>query len=114
MLDATFEKVREGGRVIAMAVLIAVAVKSTGEREVVGVDVGPAEDHQFWLAFCRQLVDRGLAGVRLVISDALPGPQAGGGPGLHRRHLAALPRLLHEERPLDGAQGGTPDGGSDD
>jgi putative transposase len=69
-LDATFEKVREGGRVIAMAVLIAVAVKSTGEREVVGVDVGPAEDHQFWLAFCRQLVERGLGGVLLVVSDA--------------------------------------------
>jgi transposase-like protein len=69
-LDATFEKVREGGRVIAMAVLIAVAVTSTGEREVVGVDVGPAEDHQFWLAFCRSLVDRGLAGVQLVVSDA--------------------------------------------
>ncbi len=69
-LDATFEKVREGGRVIAMAVLIAVGVKSTGEREVLGVDVGPAEDHQFWLGFCRQLVERGLRGVRLVVSDA--------------------------------------------
>ncbi len=70
MLDATFEKVRENGRVISMAVLIAVAVKRTGEREVVAVDVGPAEDHEFWKAFLRQLVERGLRGVRLVSSDA--------------------------------------------
>ena len=69
-LDATFEKVRENGRVISMAGLIAVGVRSTGEREVVGVDVGPAEDHEFWLQFLRQLASRGLSGVRLVISDS--------------------------------------------
>ncbi len=70
MLDATFEKVRENGRVISMAVLIATGVKRTGEREVVGVDVGPAEDLEFWRAFIRQLVSRGLRGVRLVTSDS--------------------------------------------
>jgi len=70
MLDATFEKVRENGRVISMAVLIATGVKATGEREVVGVDVGPAEDLEFWRAFLRQLVSRGLSGVRLVTSDS--------------------------------------------
>lgn len=70
MLDATFEKVRENGRVISMAVLIAVGIKRTGEREVVGIDVGPAEDLEFWRAFLRQLVSRGLTGVRLVTSDA--------------------------------------------
>src|SRR5262252_2435282 len=70
MLDATFEKVRENGRVISMAVLIAVGVKRTGEREVLGVDVGPAEDLEFWRAFLRQLVSRGLRGVRLVTSDS--------------------------------------------
>ena len=69
-LDATFEKVRENGRVIAMAVLIAVGVRSSGDREVLGVDVGPAEDHEFWLQFLRQLASRGLSGVRLVISDS--------------------------------------------
>jgi putative transposase len=69
-LDATFEKVRENGRVISMAVLIAVGVRPTGEREVVGVDVGPAEDHEFWLQFLGPLVSRGLSGVRLVISDS--------------------------------------------
>jgi len=70
MLDATFEKVRENGRVISMAVLIATGVKRTGEREVVGVDVGPAEELEFWRAFLRQLVSRGLRGVRLVTSDS--------------------------------------------
>lgn len=70
MLDATFEKVRENGRVISMAVLIATGVKATGEREVVGVDVGPAEDLEFWRALLRQLVSRGLCGVRLVTSDS--------------------------------------------
>jgi putative transposase len=70
MLDATFEKVRENGRVISMAILIATGVKATGEREVVGVDVGPAEDLEFWKAFLRQLVSRGLSGVRLVTSDS--------------------------------------------
>src|SRR5262249_24665193 len=69
MLDATFEKVRENGRVISMAVLIAVGVKRTGEREVLGVDVRPAEDVEVWRAFLRQLVSRGLRGVRLVTSD---------------------------------------------
>ena len=70
MLDATFEKVRENGRVVSMAVVIAVGVRSTGEREVLGTDVGPAEDLEFWLAFLRQLVQRGLHGVRLVTSDS--------------------------------------------
>ena len=62
--------VRENGRVISMAVLIATGVKRTGEREVLGVDVGPAEDLEFWRAFLRQLVSRGLRGVRLVTSDS--------------------------------------------
>jgi len=76
MLDATFQKVREDGRVVSMAVLIAVGVKATGEREVLGVDVGPAEDHQFWLAFLRDLKDRGVTGVSLVTSDAHLGLKA--------------------------------------
>jgi len=70
MLDATFEKVRENHRVVSMAVVIAVGVRMTGEREVLGTDVGLSEDHQFWLDFLRQLLQRGLRGVRLVTSDA--------------------------------------------
>jgi putative transposase len=76
MLDATFQKVRENGRVVSMAVLIAVGVKATGEREVLGVDVGPAEDYQFWLGFLRDLKDRGVTGVLLVTSDAHLGLKA--------------------------------------
>src|SRR5260370_38889184 len=70
MLGATFEKVRENGRGVSMAVVIAVGVRTTGEREVLGTDVGPAEDLEFWLEFLRQLVSRGFRGVRLVTSDS--------------------------------------------
>jgi putative transposase len=72
-LDATYLKVRREGRVVSMAVVIAVAVRATGEREVLGLDVGPSEDGAFWLQFLRSLVARGLGGVRLVISDAHQG-----------------------------------------
>ena len=72
-LDATFLKVRENGRVVSQAVVIAIAVRSSGEREVLGLDVGPSEDGAFWLAFLRSLVARGLSGVQLVTSDAHEG-----------------------------------------
>ena len=72
-LDATFVKVRDAGRVVSMAIVIAVGVTATGEREVLGLDVGPSEDGAFWLQFLRSLVTRGLSGVRLVISDAHQG-----------------------------------------
>jgi transposase-like protein len=72
-LDATFVKVREGGRVVSQAVVIAIGVRQSGEREVLGLDVGPSEDGAFWLQFLRALVARGLAGVQLVISDAHQG-----------------------------------------
>jgi len=69
-LDATFLKVRENSRVVSQAVVIAIGVRSTGEREVLGLDVGPSEDGAFWAQFLRGLVARGLSGVKLVISDA--------------------------------------------
>src|SRR5687768_4985353 len=72
-LDATFVKVREGGRVVSMAVVIAIGVNGDGQREVLGLDLGPSEDGAFWLAFLRSLVARGLGGVRLVVSDAHQG-----------------------------------------
>ena len=56
-----------------MAVVIAVGVTATGQREVLGLDVGPSEDGAFWLRFLRDLVARGLSGVRLVTSDAHEG-----------------------------------------
>lgn len=72
-LDATFLKVRRQGRVVSMAVVIAIGVRETGEREVLGLDVGPSEDGAFWLQFLRGLVARGLTGVQLVVSDAHQG-----------------------------------------
>jgi putative transposase len=72
-LDATFVKVREQGRVVSQAVVLATGVKANGEREVLGLDVGPSEDGAFWVQFLRGLVARGLAGVQLVISDAHEG-----------------------------------------
>ncbi len=72
-LDATFVKVRERGRVVSQAIVIAIGVRHSGEREVLGLDVGPSEDGAFWLQFLRSLVARGLVGVQLVISDAHEG-----------------------------------------
>jgi transposase-like protein len=72
-LDATYHKVRVDGRVVSQATVVAIGVTSEGERQVLGVDVGPSEDRVFWTAFLRGLVKRGLTGVRLVISDAHTG-----------------------------------------
>jgi len=75
-LDATYLKVRQNGRVVSLAVVIAIAVNALGVREVLEVDVGPSEDECFWQQFLRGLVARGLSGVRLVTSDAHRGLQA--------------------------------------
>jgi putative transposase len=73
-LDATFIKARQAGRVVSLAVVIAIGVNAqTGLREVLGVDSGPSEDGAFWLGFLRSLLARGLAGVQLVVSDAHEG-----------------------------------------
>jgi putative transposase len=70
-VDATYVKARQDGRVNSVAVVIAVGVNGeSGEREVLGMDVGPSEDGAFWASFLRSLVARGLSGVRLVTSDA--------------------------------------------
>jgi len=82
-LDATFVKVREEGRVVSQAVVIAVGVAADGAREVLGVDVGPSEDGAFWLRFLRSLVARGLRGVALVTSDAHEGLRQAIGAVLH-------------------------------
>ena len=82
-LDATFVKVRDQGRVVNQAVVVAVGVTAAGVREVLGVDVGPSEDGAFWLAFLRSLVARGLRGVRLVTSDAHEGLRQAIGAVLH-------------------------------
>jgi putative transposase len=72
-LDALFLKVREHGRVVNTAALVAIGVNADGHRELLGLDLGGAEDGAAWTAFLRSLVARGLSGVRLVVSDAHAG-----------------------------------------
>jgi transposase-like protein len=72
-LDATFVKARQEQRVVSLAVVIAIGVNASGQREVLGLDVGPSEDGAFWTQFLRSLVARGLRGVKLVTSDAHEG-----------------------------------------
>ena len=72
-LDALFHKVREGGRVVSVATVIATGVNADGHREILGVDLFSAEDGAGWTAFLRGLVARGLTGVALVVSDAHEG-----------------------------------------
>ena len=71
--DATHHKVRQDGRIISQATVIAVGVRETGEKSVLGLMSGASETGAFWLEFCRSLVRRGLRGVQLVISDAHEG-----------------------------------------
>jgi len=72
-LDATYLHVRnapgKGGQVVSMAVVVATGVTATGEREILGLDVGDSEDEVFWRSFLLSLKQRGLSGVQLVISD---------------------------------------------
>jgi putative transposase len=82
-LDATYVKVRQNGRVVSAAVIVAVGVNSDGRREVLGMDIGPSEAEAFWTAFLRKLRQRGLRGVKLVVSDA------------HEGLKAAVAKLLH-------------------
>ncbi|WP_324715440.1 IS256 family transposase [Carboxydochorda subterranea] len=72
-LDAKAVKVRQDGRVVNMAAVVAIGVRETGEREVLGYAIGQAESYEFWSEFLRHLVHRGLKGVQLVISDAHEG-----------------------------------------
>ena len=77
-LDATYINVRDDelGQVVSRAVVIATGITATGQREVLGVDIGDSEDETFWTKFLRSLKKRGLGGVRLVISDAHEGLKA--------------------------------------
>jgi putative transposase len=75
-IDATYVKVRQNGRIVPVAAIIAVGVNNDGRREVLGMDIGPSEAETFWTAFLRKLARRGLRGVKLVISDAHEGIKA--------------------------------------
>ena len=67
---------REGGRIVSVAAIIAMAVDTDGRREIVGLHIGPSEAEPFWASFLKDLVRRGLKGVKLVISDAHEGLKA--------------------------------------
>jgi putative transposase len=73
-IDATYLKVRQAGRIVSVAVIVAVGVNTDGRREVLGMDIGPSEAETFWTL--RKLARRGLRGVKLVISDAHEGIKA--------------------------------------
>jgi transposase-like protein len=75
-IDATYVKVRQNGRIVSVAVIVAVGVNADGRREILGMDIGPSEAEPFWTAFLRKLARRGLRGVKLVISDAHEGIKA--------------------------------------
>ena len=69
-------KVRQAGRIVSVAVIVAVGANADGRREVLGLDVGPSEAEPFWTDFLRKLARRGLRGVKLVVSDAHEGIKA--------------------------------------
>jgi transposase-like protein len=82
-IDATYLKEREGGRIVSTAVIVAVGVNTLGKREVLGVASGPSEAEVFWKGFLRSLADRGLRGVKLVISDDHKGLRSAAGKVFH-------------------------------
>ena len=75
-IDATYVKTRQSGRIVSVAVIIAVGVNTDGTRELLGLAVGPSEAEPFWTEFLRSLSRRGLRGVKLVISDSHVGLKA--------------------------------------
>ena len=75
-IDATYIKVRQNGRIVSVAVIVAVGANADGRRKVLGMQVGPSEAETFWTDFLRGLARRGLRDVKLVISDAHEGIKA--------------------------------------
>jgi transposase-like protein len=80
---ATYEQVRMGARIVGQAVVIAVGVRESGEKCVLGVDAGASESQQFWLEFCRSLLARGAGGAAGDLSRPCRA-EAGAGPVLPR------------------------------
>lgn len=75
-IDATYLKVRRCGRIVSVAVILAIGVNTDGRREVLGLEIGTSEAEPIWTEFLRKLTRRGLRGVKLVISDAHEGIKA--------------------------------------
>ena len=106
-IDATYVKTREAGRIVSVAVIVAVGVNTEGQREVLGVKVGASEAEPFWTEFLRSLNRRGLRGVKLVISDSHEGIKAAASKVLKatwqrcrvhfmRNALAHVPKAQHQ------------------
>jgi putative transposase len=70
-VDATYVKTRQAERIVSVAVIVAVGVNTEGQREVLGLKVGPSEAEPFWTEVLRSLNRRGLRGGKLVFSDSL-------------------------------------------
>ena len=104
-VDATYHKVRVDGHVTSQATVVAVGVTSEGERQVLGVDVGPSEDRACWTAFLRSLVKRGLRGVKTRHLRRARRPQAGDRDGAQRGDLATLSSPFHAQPAGDRAAG---------
>lgn len=75
-IDATYVKTRQAGRIVSVAVIVAVGVNADGRREILGMDIGSSEAETFWKDILRKLARRGLRGVKLVISDDHAGIKA--------------------------------------
>ncbi len=106
-LDATYLKQREGGRIVSVAAIIAVAVNTDGKREIVGLHIGPSEAEPFWSGFLKSLARRGLKGVKLVISDAHEGLKAAISRVLRASWQRCRVGLLKKWRPSDSLLGAT-------
>ena len=105
-LDGTYAKVRQNGRIVSVAVIVAVAVNSDGRREVLGLTVGPSEAETFWTAFLRTLARRGLRGVKLVMGDAHEGLKAAVAKVLHASWQRCRVHFMRNVLALDVERGG--------
>jgi len=104
-IDATYVKTRENGRIVSVAIVIAVAVNSDGRREVLGMDIAPCEAEPFWTEFLRKLARRGLRSVKLVVSDAHEGIKAAVAKVLHASWQRCRVHFMRNALAYAGRQG---------
>ena len=105
-LDATYVKVRQDGRIVSVAVIVAVGVNGDGRREVLGMAIGPSEAETFWIDFLRKLARRGLRGVKLVVSDAHEGLKAAVARVLNASWQRCRVHFMRNVLPVPASRGG--------
>ena len=113
-IDATYLKVRRGGRIVSVAVIIAIGVNTDGRREVLGLEIGSSEAEPIWTEFLRKLTRRGLRGVKLVIADDHKGLRAAARRVFNATHQRCRMGLLKNPRIADSIASGLCRGGQDD